>query len=230
MGPYPWGWQHRDLAGTKGSGSLAAGPLRRGGKATKNQFSRRKYCEFSSLGYVDASSLPNAFCSAFLRCARGMGCGCKSGVSLLVPYGYGQGTGAVPGGCPSRTAGAAAPPGCWGLACPLTLPAAAVAAGATKGLPKRRHCHVDALARGSHLDVFAQLHKTNTPTEQLGCGILGFTDPFLSLPPNPLLVTAHAVGPYGVFPGDADNGSHILRFPPVQWDCTTIKMPITGPL
>lgn len=126
MGPYPWGWQHRDLAGTKGSGSLAAGPLRRGGKATKNQFSRRKYCEFSSLGYVDASSLPNAFCSAVLRCARGTGCGCKSGVSLLVPYGPGQGTGAVPGGCPSRTAGAAAPPGCWGLACPLTLSAAAV--------------------------------------------------------------------------------------------------------
>lgn len=104
------------------------------------------------------------------------------------------------------------------------------AAGATKGLPKRRRCHVDALARGSHLDVFAQLHKTNTPTEQLGCGISGFTDPFLSLPPNPLLAAAHGVGPYGVFPGDADNGSHILRFPPVQWDCTTIKMPITGPL
>lgn len=69
------GFVSNPMGAGHGALSLGLAALRRGGKATKNQSSRRKYCAFSSLGYVDASSFPNAFSSAVLRCARGTGCG-----------------------------------------------------------------------------------------------------------------------------------------------------------
>lgn len=119
---------------------------------------------------------------------------------ILLMFAGGLGCQAGPelgrGGCPGRSAGGAAQPGCSGPACllahakscgALALVTQLGLSGPGQQSPQHRRC----VMRTRQLGAFAQFHNTDTPTEQLGCVILRFTDPFLSLPSDLLLAAAY---------------------------------------
>lgn len=160
-----------------------------GKKQIKSNLPGETHADTSSLGNVDASSFLNAFCNVVLRCAWDV----DAWDVKLDPNWVGMGIqagqlGVLPGrGTRNQRVFWPMPRAVvhwlwwhsWGWVAPSQRSPWAQALW-----------REDTPARGSHLDIFARFHKTNTPTEQLGCVIWGFADPFLSLPPNPLLAAA----------------------------------------